>query len=230
MTLLEHLEELRSRLLWSLGAWVLGSAAGWFLVPPLLEWSRPLLGEQGKLIFISPHEAFFAYLKLAMVLGLLLALPFILYQFLAFVFPGLTERERKWTRRLLFPALLLFVLGAIFASFVVLPVTMRFFLGFALPGSLEAQITIGNYVGWLVGIVGLVGLSFELPLVLLVAALVGLIDSKLLRRQRRLAIFLAFLLAAVVTPTPDAFTCSVVAVPLVLLFELSLVLMRLVGK
>lgn len=229
MSLIDHLSELRVRIFWAVMSWAVASTAAYFYTPRLLALIKPLLGPNAKLIFTAPTEAFFAYLKLAMVAGLFLAGPVVLYQALMFVLPGLTRRERRWLLLMMPISLVLFAVGMAFAYFVVLPVTMGFFMSFATT-ELEPQIKIGEFMGFVMGILLLCGVIFQLPLVLLFLANVGIVSSAALRKHRRLAVFGSFLVSAIVTPTPDAMTCVVVALPLWLLFEISLVLIRLTGK
>lgn len=229
MSLVDHLSELRNRIFWSLFWWVAATVGCYFLTPTLLALVKPLLGPQAKLIFTGPTEAFFAYLKLAMVAGLFLTAPIILYHVARFVLPGLTRQERRWLLFMLPLSILLFVVGAAFAYYVVLPVTMGFFMSYATP-ELEAQIKIDEFMGFVTGMLLICGLMFQLPLVLLLLANLGLVSSRGLARHRRLALFVAFVVSAVATPTPDAMTCTVVALPLYLLFEFSLILMKMTGK
>ncbi len=229
MTLVGHLEELRFRLFRALLAWGVASAVCYYYTPLVLSVVRPHLIGKAQLIFTTPAAAFFAYLQLAVIMGFFLASPVILYQVIRFVLPGLRDVERKWLFRFLPVAILLFITGVAFGYFVVLPVTMKFFLSFS-TDDLRGMIDIKSLVGWSMGILLMCGVIFQLPLVMLFGAIAGFVKSEFLRRQRRIAIFLAFLIAAVATPTPDAFTASVVAVPIVLLFEISLLLIRLIGK
>ena len=229
MALEDHLEELRGRLVVCVTTWVLASGVAYYYSSYLLESIRGLAGANFKFIYTKPTEAFFAIMKLAMVAGLFVALPVLIYQVVMFVSPGLTRRERKWMLRLVPFSVLLFCTGGLFAWFVALPVMWRFFLSFQSPG-IEALWTIGDVVGFVVGLLVLCGIVFELPLVMLFAALAGLIHSSTLRQHRKVVIFAAFVISAIATPTPDAFTASVVAVPILVLFELSLVLMRLLGR
>lgn len=223
-----HLEELRSRVLWSLCFWVAGSIIAYQAVPYLLNQTKPMLGP-AKLIFTAPTEAFFAYLQLAMVGGLFLSFPILLFNLVMFIMPGLTEREQRWFVALLPGSIVLFLTGAAFAYLAVLPVTLQFFLSFA-QGGLEATIKIQDFLGFVVGLMAICGVIFQLPLVLFFGALAGLVKSRFLRAQRRAAYFLAFVVAAVATPTPDALTAAVVAVPILVLFELSILLIRVIGK
>ncbi len=228
MTLTDHLEELRFRILWSLGAWIAASIFAYSQVGKIFAAAKVLLGNT-KLIFTAPTEAFFAYLELAMVGGLFLAAPVIFYHALRFVVPGLEPHERKWLFRLMPVAILLFAAGCCFAYFVVLPVTLNFFMSFQ-NETLEALFKMQDFVGFVVGALAICGVIFQLPLILLMGAIVGIVKSSALRRHRRMAYFLAFVVAAVATPTPDAMTASVVALPIIVLFELSTILIRLMGK
>ncbi len=230
MTFFGHLDELRSRLIWSLYAWVAASCACYYFVPQLLSVVRQrFLGPEVQLIFTRPTEAFIAYLKTAMVAGVFLASPILAYQVLMFVVPGLEAHEKKWLFRLIPVSIILFTLGATFAYFVVLPVTMHFFLSFTTT-DLNALFSVGDLLGFVTGVLLLCGVAFQLPMVLFFVAQIGLISSRQLRDGRKFAIFASFLIAAVATPTPDAFTMSVVALPIWLLFEISVILIRITGK
>lgn len=230
LTITEHLDELRTRLFWVVIWWFIASCACYYFVPSLLDFTRDsFLNKNVQLIFTRPTEAFIAYLKVAMVAGLFLSSPVTLYHVIMFVAPGLKANEKKWIFRLVPFSIVLFCLGVIFAFFVVLPVTMHFFLSFQTE-SLNPMFQVGDFLGFVTGILGLCGASFQLPLVLFFASLIGLVNSTQLREGRRIAIFLSALIAAVATPTPDAFTMSVVALPLWILFELSVILIRITGR
>ena len=228
MSLVGHLDELRSRVLWSVAAWVAAGIAAYRLAPTMLDRARPLLGT-AKLIFTNPTEPFFAYMKVGMIGGLFIASPIIFYHVLMFILPGLEPRERRWFIGLLPVAVVLFITGVAFSFEFVLPVTMKFFLSFQMPG-LDANIKLEEFMGFLLNIAVVCGIIFQLPLVLLFAALIGLVSSKMLRAQRRIAYFSAFVISAVVTPTPDAFTATIVALPMIVLFEISLLIIRIIGK
>ncbi|MCA9775947.1 MAG: twin-arginine translocase subunit TatC [Candidatus Eremiobacteraeota bacterium] len=230
LTLTEHLEELRSRLFWSIFWWAVASCLCYYFVPYLLDFVRDsFLNSKVQLIFTRPTEAFIAYIKVAMVAGLFLSSPILLYHTIMFVAPGLKANEKKWVWRLVPVSVILFSLGVTFAFFVVLPVTMHFFLSFQTE-ALNPMFQVGDFLGFVTGILALCGASFQLPLVLFFASLAGLVNSTQLREGRRFAIFLSALVAAVATPTPDAFTMSVVALPLWILFEISVILIRITGR
>lgn len=230
LTLMEHLEELRGRLFWSIIWWFVASCACYYYVPFLLDLSRDtFLNKNVQLIFTKPTEAFIAYLKVAMVAGLFLSSPITLYNVLMFVAPGLKPNEKKWVFRLVPASVLLFLAGVFFAFKVVLPVTMHFFLSFQTE-SLNPMFQVGDFLGFITGMLGLCGLSFQLPLLLFFASLLGIVSSRQLAEGRRFAIFFCALVAAVATPTPDAFTMGVVALPLWILFEISVIVIRITGR
>ena len=228
MSLVGHLEELRWRILWSLFYWIIACFICYGMVPKVLDWCKPLL-KNAKLIFTNPTEAFFAYLNAAMVGGACLAAPIFLYHILMFVLPGLEKRERSWVYRLLPLSIFQFLLGCVFALKLVLPGTMDFFMGFA-TAQLEANIKIGEFVGFVTTITIICGIIFELPIVLMFLAGIGILTSKFLSRHRRMAYFLAFVISAVATPTPDAFTATIVALPIIINYEVSLFLIKMCGK
>ncbi len=230
LSLTEHLEELRSRIFWSIIAWAVASTACYSFVPKFLDFTRDrFLNKHVQLIFTKPTEAFIAYLKVAMVAGIFVASPVLLYHIVMFVAPGLKPSEKRWIFRLVPVSVILFLTGCTFAFFVVLPVTMQFFLSFSTE-ALNPMFQVGDFLGFTTGLLLLCGASFQLPLLLFFAALAGLVNSTQLREGRRYAIFLSALIAAVATPTPDAFTMSVVALPIWILYEISVIVIRLSGR
>lgn len=230
LSLTEHLEELRSRIFWSIVSWICASALCYAYVPSFLNLTRQhFLPKSVHLIFTKPTEAFIAYLKVAMVAGIFVASPILLYHIIMFVAPGLKPSEKRWVFRLVPVSIVLFLCGCVFAFFVVLPVTMQFFMSFSTE-DLEPMMQVGEFLGFTTGLMLLCGASFQLPLILFFAALAGLVNSKMLREGRRYAIFLSALIAAVATPTPDAFTMCVVALPIWILFEISVIVIRISGR
>lgn len=228
MSLTEHLEELRSRILTSLAAWVVGAIVVYNFAPSLLSFTRPLLGN-AELIFTSPMEAFMAYLKVALIGGFFAASPVIGIQALLFVLPGLKANEKRWLLTLMPFSVVLFCLGVAFAYVAVLPVTLKFFLSFQ-NEHLKATIKLDEHLEFVVNMLALCGLIFQLPLVMLFGSFLGIVKSSFLRSQRRLAYFLSFVIAAVATPTPDMVTATIVALPIIILFEISVLLIRITGK
>jgi sec-independent protein translocase protein TatC len=221
MTVEEHLEELRYRLLVSLAV-----VAPIFVILFLL--SHPILALVVRsahpylktLVFLSPQEALFTYLKVAMALALVVASPVWLYQALAFILPAFDRRTRRTILRLLVPLIGLFLAGLAFGYGVFLPLVMRFLMGFG-GGLLTPMVTVGNYISFVLSVTLPMGVVFEVPMASYVAASLGLVEAATLRRWRRYAILLAFVAAAIFAP-PDAFSMLAMAAPMVALYEVAI--------
>lgn len=224
LPLTAHLDELRRRLIICL------IAVGAFSIPCYLLTKhilRFLAKSVGKLVFIGPHEAFFAYLKLAFFGGIFLSLPIILWQTWKFISVGLKENERKYLSLYGFLSFLFFILGAAFAYLLILPIGMKFFLGFA-TDTLHPMISISKYISF-VGLLLLgFGIVFELPLVILFLTKIGLVTPQSLAKKRKYAILLTFIFAAIITP-PDVFTQFLMAIPVLLLYEGSIWVSKLMS-
>lgn len=228
MTFVEHLEELRWRIVKSLVALVVGFIACFAFHRQLMTWlSVPAGGVE--FIFTAPGEYFMATLKVAFYGGLYLALPVILYQSLAFLAPGLTPHERRWVIPITVGSFALFTTGAAFAYRLLLPAGLHFLLTFS-PASIQPMLSIGTYLGFAAAMVFAAGLIFELPLVLLALALVGILSSKMLSRFRRVAFVAALAIAAVISPSGDLFSQIMLAGALIVLYELSVLLIRFTGR
>jgi sec-independent protein translocase protein TatC len=233
MSFLEHLEELRRRMLWSLGALVLGAGVGFWITTQydvigfLTRPVRSLL-EDGRLTYLHPTEPFMVTIKVGIFVGVVIALPIVFYHFWRFVAPGLIENEK----RIFVPALLasvgLFVGGAALAFFFVLPFGLKFFLGFGTE-SLQPMITINDYFSFAMQVTLMFGLVFETPLVILVLAWVGILPVRVLRRYRRHAIAVMAIVSAVLTPA-DVVSMLLMLVPLYLLFEISVILAGVIER
>jgi len=225
MPFLDHLEELRWRILWSLVAVLVGTIVGWWLLDKIdiIEvLKRPIAPylPGGRLVYTSPAEPFMLTLKVAFALGCLVASPVVIYQIWAFLSPALYERER----RLIVPALavgvVLFLAGAMACYQWLLPAALKVLIGFQ-RSDLTAMITIDRYFGMAVPFVVGCGLVAELPLVVTILAALGIVTPQFLGRQRRYAIVIAAFLAAILTP-PDAVSMMLMLGPLLLLYELSI--------
>ncbi len=234
MPFLDHLEELRWRIIWSLLAIAVGAVIGWFLVTRfdvlglLIEPMRPLL-ENGKLAYLSPADPFIVTLKLTLTTGILLASPIIIYQVWIFLSPALLPDEKRAIIPALYFGLVLFLAGMALAYFVALPVMFRFFAQFQ-QASLEQNITIGPYMAVVVRTLLGFGLVFELPVVMLVLAAVGVVDTNMLRKGRRWAIVIITIVASFITPGDVVILTVFLMVPLLLLYELGIVLARVVER
>jgi sec-independent protein translocase protein TatC len=230
MPFLDHLEELRWRILWSMLAIGIGTAIGFWLVwhfdalellmlPIRRAWDDPDL----RLIYLSPADPFFVMLRLAIYCGLILAFPIVVYQIWTFLSPALEKREKRAVIPALYLGMLLFIAGVALCYFAALPVTLEFFQRFLL-ASLEGQLEINQTLGFMVKMLLAFGAVFELPIVIALLSVVGLVTPEFLRAKRRHAIVLITVLASFITPG-DAITLTVMMMlPLVLLYELGIFL------
>ena len=226
LTIIEHLEELRKRLIIAVLALLVATAASFAFTGRLLE---ILLIPSGgiKPIFLKPTEMFITYFKVALIGGAVLAMPVIVYQVVRFVVPGLKPNEKKYLFFVVPSASFLFVLGVTFGYLVLLPFALRYLLTFG--GDIAtANISIGEYVSFVVTLLLWMGIAFELPMVVVFLAKLRIVSQKQLRGYWKYALVGAFLIAAVITPTPDPFNQTLVAVPLYLLYEVGVLFARLV--
>lgn len=228
MPMTGHLAELRTRLIRMVAVLILFFGAAFYFSDTLLAWfKRPL---NAPLVFLSPAEAFWADLKVSMFVGFLAAFPMILYEIWKFVSPGLLPRERRYIFPFIFFSTFFFFAGLAFCYFVALPFALHFLIDYGRQSGLTPQISISMYVDFNLKFLLGFGLIFELPLVMTLLAKMGLITTELLTRNRKYAVFLAFLIAAILTPTPDVFNQCVMAVPLMLLYELGIIAVRIFGR
>ena len=233
LSFMEHLGELRRRLVICVIAVLAGSAASFVFYEEIIELlSRPaydLEGSQGiELVFIEITELLTTAVKVSFVAGFILALPVILYQVIMFVAPGLTGRERRYLFLFLPMALVAFACGVAFCYFVLIPPALRFLLGFS--DVAEPLIRISNFVNLMVRLLFWMGVAFETPLIMYMLAQLGIVSARQLSRFRRVWVVLAFLLGAIITPTFDPVNQTLVAGPLLVLYELGVLLAKLAGR
>ncbi|HET9671319.1 MAG TPA: twin-arginine translocase subunit TatC [Actinomycetota bacterium] len=242
MTLIEHLRELRHRLIVCLWALAAGSVAGFFLSGPTMRLIRapycdflrdnpdraPFETARCSLVFLGAIDGFVITVKVIVFLALALALPVILYQLWAFIVPGLTARERRWAIPFVVMSLLLFVLGGL-AAYLTLPKALGFLLGvggdFASP-----LLTVDKYVGFVIFTVLAFGLGFEFPILLISLSAAGVLTSATMRRHRRYVIFGLAIFAAVITPSPDPISMLALLIPLVVFYEGAIIVSRLMKR
>lgn len=221
-----HLTELRSRLIKSLIAIAVGMVLSAFYIDPLMAL---LTRYADKLYFMRPAEAFMIYFKVILVSGVVVASPVWFYQFWAFLLPAFTEREKKILALYVPASVLLFLVGIAFSFLVVLPRGLAFFMNFTTPG-VTPLLSLESYLDFVLYLVLPFGFVFNLPLALILMAEAGIVTSAGLRKIRRYVIFLSFVVAAVVTPTTDMLSQCLLAVPMILLYEISVFLIRVVCK
>ena len=227
MTFLEHLEELRVVLFQCVAATGIGALLGWWLAPRVLE--DIVRRTVGHVIVLSPLEALNERIKLALVLGLLIALPIVLHRVWNFVVPGLLKRERSWIPGLVAASLVMFALGAWAAYGYVIPLVVRVLTGFMTP-SMQAEFQVAPLLGFVYNLTLACGLVFELPLVTMLLTALGIVTPRTLLRQWRIAIVCAFLLTALITPGDVVTAQIVMGGPMVLLYFLSVGLSYLIAR
>jgi sec-independent protein translocase protein TatC len=222
MSLLDHLDELRRRIVYSLVALVVAFGVCWtwvqeiyvFLERPI----RPHLPEGTRLSYLGPADPLMLYIKVALLAGVFLAAPVLLYQAWRFISPGLYPRERRWALPFIFFGTLFFLGGGAFAYYVAFPFAVKFLLGI---GELfQPVITIERYFRFLMTVILGLGLMFELPILIFILSQVGLVTPRFLIRHFRWAVLLIFLAAALITPTPDVINLCVFALPTLALYLL----------
>jgi sec-independent protein translocase protein TatC len=222
----DHLDELRHRLIVSLVGIGIGFAVCYgFSQQLLLLLQRPM---PTRLVFIAPTEAFFVNLKVAFYAGLFLSVPLLLFQVWKFVAPGLYEHERRYSFPFLITSTVLFLVGALFAYVVILPIALHFLI--AQGGELwKPNITLSNYLSFCMRLILAAGLIFEFPVLMYFLAKVGVVTPEFLVKNRKYAVLVAFIISAILTP-PDVFSQILLAVPLFLLFEASIVVAKRVAS
>lgn len=226
LSLVGHLSELRKRLIIIAVAVIVGTCISYYYVDLLLE---ILLKPAGKLYYMRPTEAFFTYMKVSVVGGLVIATPIILHQSWLFVKPALTVREKQLSNWILPVAIGLFGIGIVFSYFLVLPAAVKFFMGFA-TDELQPLFSIGQYMDFVLSFVLPFGLIFELPLILIILGYFNLITSRFLKTKRKIFILISFIIGAVISPTPDMFSQTMIALPMILLYETSLFVLAKIMK
>jgi sec-independent protein translocase protein TatC len=231
MTVIEHLDELRRRILVALAALLIAVVIAFVEYHRIFEIiKRPLQATGVKeLVTFSPSEPFMTVLKVSIYAGIMLALPVILYEFWAFMMPALYERERKAVIPYVLLTAGLFIGGVVFCYYLVLPVGLKWLIGFG--GDIfNQQLRAGEYVGFVTMFLLAFGVTFELPIVLLILDSIGVVNHRMLKRYRRYAIVIIAVVAMVLTPSQDPVSMILMMAPLLLLYEFSLVMTRLAER
>ena len=227
MGFLDHLEELRKRIVYSLIAVAVGFGACWWKVEAIYEvMQRPIMdvlranGMSEKLVYLNPTEPFNLYLKIAALAGLFLTSPFVLYQVWMFISPGLYRNEKRYVVPFMTSTIALFTTGGYFGYKIVYPRALEFLVHFG--RQFQPMITIGEYTSLFLSIVLGMGLIFEMPILIFFLALMGIVSAGFMWKNFRYAILAIFVIAAIVTPTPDIINMCVFAAPMLALYVVSI--------
>lgn len=233
MSLTEHLMELRKRLSRSLIALGIGFGVCYYFKDRIFDViTKPLtevLPKSSYLIYTGMTEAFFTYMKIAFFASLILTSPYILYQIWKFIAPGLLPKEKKLVVPFVISSTALFIGGVLFGYFVVLPPAFKFFVSFN-NQYLQALLSFKDYLSLFVTFLLGFGISFELPIFIFFLTKLGVVNAKILSQQRRYAILIIFVVAAVLTPSPDALSQILMAIPLLFLYEISIFVSKFAQK
>lgn len=229
MALMDHLIELRSRLIKCAIAIAVGSALGWMLYNPVLSWLREPLQDisddpnvSSKLRFLGPMDGFLFRIKMSAYLGIAICMPYLLWQLWRFISPGLYQNERRYASAFVVSATTLFLLGAYVAYFT-LPAALGFLTSVG-GNDVSYEFTPEKYVMLIVYMMLAFGLGFEFPIVLVALQLVGVVKPQQLRDFRRFGIVIIFVIAAVITPSADPISLFALAVPMIIFYELSILI------
>ena len=225
MPLMEHLKEFRNRLIWAAIALFITTAISFVFTSTVFEFLLEPLGEVS-VQALKPTETLGNYMKVALLCGVILAMPFIVYQIGRFVAPGLTKSEKRYLFILVPGATLCFVTGVAFARFVMLPAALPW-LGSFMNELIEQNWAIGEYLSFVTSLLFWMGVAFELPLFVYFLAKAGVIDAQTLSKNRKYAIIAIAVLAAVITPTVDPLNMALVMGPLIVLYELGVLLAKI---
>ncbi len=231
MSFMEHLGELRTRIMWSLVAAGIGIVIALFITDPAMRFiSRPLLNMKTELVFTSPTEAFWTWMKVAMMLGIFISMPGILYQVWKFVAPGLHAHEKKYAVPFILVGSLLFLLGGVFAMLIIIPYASTFLVTFGQEKGWKPMLTVSSYTDFVIKFTLAFGLVFELPVVITILSLIGVVTPQFLSKNRKYAVLVNFIIAAVLTPTPDMINQTLMAGPLCILYEVGIICARLATR
>jgi sec-independent protein translocase protein TatC len=230
MPFMEHLGELRVRIVRSLIALLIGVVPPLIFAAEIVDWlARPIKETGNTLVFLAVTEAFWVQMKVALFVGLFLAAPGILWQVWQFIAPGLYRHERKYAAPFVIIGSLLFIGGGAFSLLVVTPNAVKFLLSYGRPG-LQPMISIGSYIDFVLKFTLAFGAVFEVPLAMTIVSRAGFVPPKAYAKNRKYAILGAFIAAAILTPTPDMINQTLMAGPIIVLYELGIVSARVFGR
>lgn len=228
MPITGHLREFRTRLIKSVVVLIIATGISFYYSETLLGWiKRPLSTD---LVFLAPAEAFWADMKIALFFGFLCSFPVMLYELWFFVAPGLLKKEQVAILPLFTFGILFFFGGIAFCYGVALPFALEFLIDYGRSAGITPLISVSSYVDFNLKLLLAFGFIFELPLVMVLLAQMGFLSTEILSRNRKYAVLGAFLVAAIATPTPDMFNQLMMAIPLIILYEVGILTVRLFGR
>lgn len=231
MSFFDHLTELRNRIIWSLIPAGVGLVIALYFTDRIMVFlQRPLARLKSPPVFLTPTEYFWTYMKVAMITGLFIAMPVVLWNVWAFIAPGLHKHERKYAAPFVIIGSLLFLLGGAFALLLVIPLAVQFLVNFGVEKGALPMISIASYTDFIVKFTLAFGLVFELPVVITLLSMLGVVTPQFLSKNRKYAILINFVIAAILTPTPDALNQALMAGPLIILYEVGIISARVFGK
>ncbi len=231
MTFLEHLEELRWRIIYSLIGIVVGTIIAWIFIDFLVDYVllKPAKDSGADLQNLKPFGQLFLYMQVAIMVGLVISIPNIFYQFWKFISPALHKRERKYILWIVIFSSLCFLIGIAFAYFVMLPLALKFAAQFG-STAIKNQFAIDEYMSIIISVMLAAGLVFELPMISFFLSKLGILKPSFMRKFRKHAIVIIMIAAAILTPGTDPVSQIILAVPLVILYEISILISKLSQK
>ncbi len=231
MTFLEHLEELRWRILYALIGITIGTIAAWIFIDELIEYVFliPAKTAELKLQNLRPFGQLFLYFQVALIVGFVISIPNVFYQLWKFISPALKENEKKYVSVIVFISSICFLSGVVFAYFIMLPITLKFAVEFGTE-NIENNFAITEYFSIIISVMLAAGVVFELPILSFFLSKIGILSPKFMRKFRRHAIVTILILAAVLTPGADPVAQVLLAVPLVFLYEISIFVSKMSQK
>lgn len=222
LTFIEHLSELRKRIIICLVVLVITSGISLFFASDVLKILKlPSSGVIDKLVIFSPEEAFLIYMRIGFLCGFILTMPAILHQLLMFVSPAIEDKTRKYTAYFILFCFLSFIIGGLFAYSVLIPPALKFCLSFA-GDDLEPVISAAKYISFVVNLIIGCGLVFQMPVLSFILTKLGIVNSKVLRNKYKYAFVAILIISAIITPTTDIFNMLILALPMLFLYEISI--------
>lgn len=230
MTLMQHFSELRRRILWTLVVFVFAFGLGWIVAPMVENFLvRPLMNvwDDAVLLYTGLSDGLMIQFSLATLVALIITIPFLLWHIWAYIAPGLHKNEKQFLLPIFLLSPVLFVVGATFAFYVLFPIVFKFFIDLSTSGNVPTVLfpAVRGYLGFAIDLLKIFGVAFQLPLILVLLNRVGLLSKKTAIQSRKYVIVIIFICAAVLTP-PDIISQILLAVPMWLLFEISLLFMN----